>query len=62
MLWWALHLPALSLEAFISTLPPGQAVRPAALVAAHRVAVVNAEAAACGVRVGMKRATALALG
>ncbi|KPF48290.1 hypothetical protein IP87_05910 [beta proteobacterium AAP121] len=61
MLWWALHLPALSLEAFIATLPPEQAARPAALVAAHRVAVVNAEAAACGVRVGMKRATALAL-
>jgi protein ImuB len=61
MLWWALHLPALSLEAFVATLPPEQAVRPAALVAAHRVAVVNAEAAACGVRVGMKRATALAL-
>ncbi|KPF51061.1 hypothetical protein D621_12500 [beta proteobacterium AAP51] len=67
MRWWALHLPLLSLEAFCATLPPEQAgrperpERPVALVAAHRVAAVNAAAAACGVRAEMKRATALAL-
>ena len=67
MRWWALHLPLLSLEAFCATLPPEQAgrpersERPVALVAAHRVAAMNAAAAACGVRAEMKRATALAL-
>jgi len=65
MRWWALHLPLLSLEAFCATLPAEQTAeetaRPVALVAAHRVAAVNGAAAVCGVRVDMKRATALAL-
>ncbi len=61
MRWWALHLPLLSLEAFCATLTAEQAARPVALVAAHRVAATNTAAAACGVRVDMKRATALAL-
>ena len=61
MHWWALHLPLLSLEAFCTTLTAEQAARPVALVAAHRVAAINTAAAACGVRVEMKRATALAL-
>jgi len=64
MLWLALHLPLLSLEAFCATLPaqaqPSQAPA-AALIHEHRIAAVNAAAAACGVRPGMKRATALAL-
>ena len=84
MLWLALHLPLLSLEAFCATLPhvlphvlphalphalpvpaggggtPCSAV-PVALVAEHRITAVNAAAAACGIRAGMKRATALAL-
>lgn len=61
MRWWALHLPLLSLEAFCAALPAEQAVRPVALVAAHRIVAVNTAAAVCGVRAGMKRATALAL-
>ncbi|MCW5632830.1 MAG: DNA polymerase Y family protein [Rubrivivax sp.] len=61
MLWLALHLPLLSLEAFCATLPPGAAQGPVALLAEHRITAVNAAAAARGVRAGMKRATALAL-
>ncbi len=61
MLWLALHLPWLSLEAFCATLPPAARQRPVALISQHRVAAVNTAAAACGVRPGMKRATALAL-
>jgi len=61
MLWLALHLPLLSLEAFCATLGAEAAVRPVALVADHRVHSVNPAAAVCGVRAGAKRATALAL-
>jgi protein ImuB len=61
MLWLALHLPDLSLEAFCATLPTTAQVRPVALLHEHRVVAVNAAAAAAGVRPGMKRATALAL-
>ncbi|MBL8346960.1 MAG: DNA polymerase Y family protein [Rubrivivax sp.] len=68
MLWLALHLPHLSLEAFCASLPgePGAAGRlatatPVALVAEHRITEFNAAAAALGLRVGMKRATSLAL-
>lgn len=63
MLWLALHLPLLPLEAFCATLPaePGQGQRPVALLVAHRIAAVNRAAADGGVRPGLKRATALAL-
>lgn len=61
MLWLAVHLPQLSLEAFCATLPTGHAERPVALVAEHRIDAVNAAAAHAGVRPGHKRATALAL-
>lgn len=63
MLWVALHLPALSLETFAATLPRAAdtPAPPLALVQAHRMAAVDAAAAACGVQPGMKRATALAL-
>lgn len=61
MLWLALHLPRLSLEAFCATLPAADAARPVVLLADHRVHSVNRAAAECGVRPGMKRATALAL-
>ena len=61
MRWWALHLPLLSLEACCAALAAEQAARPVALVAAQRIAAVNTAAAVCGVRAGMKRATALAL-
>lgn len=61
MLWLALHLPLLSLEAFCATLPAGQAQRPVALLEQHQLGPVNAAAVHCGLRPGLKRATALAL-
>ncbi|MDH5340110.1 MAG: hypothetical protein OEW22_10070, partial [Rubrivivax sp.] len=61
MLWLALHLPLLSLEAFSATLPPDRRAAPLALLADHRIAAVNPAAAARGLRPGLKRATALAL-
>lgn len=61
MLWIALHLPLLSLEAFAATLAPGQAQAPLALVDALQIASANVAAHALGVRPGMKRATAIAL-
>ena len=61
MLWLALHLPLLSLEAFSATLTPEARARPAVLIAEHCVCTVNAAAAARGIRPGAKRATALAL-
>lgn len=64
MLWLALHLPALSLEAWAATLPAptGAApARPLALLHEHQVLQVDACAQAGGVRPGMTRSTALAL-
>ena len=61
MLWLALHLPLLPLEAFCATLPPADAARAVALLADHRVSQVNAVAAERGLRPGIQRATALAL-
>lgn len=61
MLWLALHLPQLSLEAFCATLAAEQQQRPVALIAEHRVKTVNRVAAERGIRPGAKRATALAL-
>jgi len=61
MLWLALHLPRLSLEAFCATLDDAARRRPVALLAQHRVQCVNAAAAERGVQPGAKRATALAL-
>ena len=61
MLWLALHLPLLPLEAFCATLPPAEAARPVALLANHRVSQVNPAAAERGLRPGIQRATALAL-
>jgi len=58
--WWlAVHLPALALEAWAATLPATG--EPLALIEQHRIAAVDARATAAGVRVGMRRATALAL-
>jgi protein ImuB len=59
--WLALHLPLLPLEAFCATLAPEDRHRPVALVADHRVRGVNRAAAECGVRAGLKQATAQAL-
>jgi protein ImuB len=61
MLWFAVHLPWLSLEALAATLSAEQRSRPLALLAEHQVQAVNAAAAAAGVKPGCKRATALAL-
>src|SRR5688572_8190303 len=61
MLWIALHLPLLSLEAFAATLAPDQAQAALAWVDTLQIAGANAAAHARGVRPGMKRATALAL-
>jgi protein ImuB len=61
MLWLALHLPLLSLEAFCATLPEAARQRPVVLMADHRVHTLNPAAAECGIRPGIKRATALAL-
>ncbi|MDP3616190.1 MAG: DNA polymerase Y family protein, partial [Rubrivivax sp.] len=61
MLWLALHLPLLPLEAFCATLSAQDAARPVALVADHRVVQVNAAAAERGLKPGIQRATALAL-
>ena len=61
MLWFAIHLPLLSLEAFCALLPPDQRQRPVALLEAQRLTAVNAEAVARGLQPGLKRATALAL-
>jgi protein ImuB len=61
VLWIAVHLPRLSLESWAATLPPEQQGGPLALLQAHRIAGVNDAAAAAGVRIGHKRATALAL-
>lgn len=63
MLWVAVHLPWLSLEAWAATLAADQATRPLALVqpASHQVLRCDASARALGVRPGMRRATAQAL-
>lgn len=61
MLWLAVHLPWLSLEAWMATLPDAQRAGALALLADHQVQAVNAAAAAAGVQPGQKRATALAL-
>jgi protein ImuB len=61
MLWLALHLPLLPLEAFCFGLPAADRTRPVVLIQDHRVHTVNTAAAACGIRPGSKRATALAL-
>jgi protein ImuB len=61
MLWLALHLPLLPLEAFCATLSAQDAARPVALLAEHRVAQLNTAAAERGLRPGIKRATALTL-
>jgi protein ImuB len=60
-LWIGLHLPALPLEAWAASLSPEQQRQPLVLMAGARLQAVNAEAARCGLQVGMKRATALAL-
>ena len=64
MLWLALHLPLLPLEAFCASLPPvhpDTEPRPVVLIDQHRVHSVNRAAAERGIGPGIKRVTALAL-
>lgn len=61
MLWIALHLPLLSLESFVATMPQESASQPLALTDGHKILSANAAARALGVKPGLKRATALAL-
>jgi len=57
----AVHLPALSIEAFAASLGPEQAHRPLALLDKALLCAVDARAWEAGVRPGQRRATALAL-
>jgi protein ImuB len=61
MLWLAVHLPLLSLEAFGASRPNGAGDRPVALVAEHHITAADALALRRGIKPGLKRATALAL-
>lgn len=61
MLWIALHMPLLSLEAALASLDAQTASAPVALVEGPRVEAVNAAAAACGIAPGCRSATAQAL-
>ena len=63
MLWLALHLPWLPLEARGPFPPPadGQPPPPRAVIHQHRLCTVNAAARAQGLDVGMSTATALSL-
>lgn len=61
MLWIALHLPLLSLEAFVATLADERLGEPIALVDVQQITAANAAARALGVEPGQRRATALAL-
>ena len=61
MLWIAIHLPALSLEAFAATLTPELRQAPLALLDGHQISAVNEAAQGLGVKPGLRRGTALAL-
>lgn len=61
MLWIAIHLPALSLEAFAGTLTPELRQAAVALIDGHHISDVNDAAHGLGVKPGLKRGTALAL-
>jgi len=65
MLWFALHLPALPLEAWQATAPADRAdpagARPVCVVDARRVVQADAAAMAAGIEPGMSAATATSL-
>lgn len=61
MLWIALHLPHLSLQAFAATLTGELRQGPVALIDNHLISDVNAAALRLGVKPGLKRNTALSL-
>ncbi|HSV71307.1 MAG TPA: DNA polymerase Y family protein, partial [Methylibium sp.] len=61
MLWIALHLPQLPLQALLASLPGCEATLPLAVVERHRLVGVSRAARALGVQIGQSSATALAL-
>ncbi len=61
MLWFALYLPALPLEAWQATADDGSDPRPCCVVEARRVVLADAAAVALGVEVGMSAASAASL-
>jgi protein ImuB len=61
MLWFALYLPALPLEAWLAAAADGSDPRPCCVVEARRVVLADAAAAALGVEVGMSAASAASL-
>lgn len=61
MRWIALHLPRLSFESWLATLPPDQREQPAALMHAREMVMCNDSAQRLGVQPGLQRITALAL-
>jgi protein ImuB len=61
MLWFALHLSALPLEAWLAAAGPQTPQRPSCVVAARRVVLADATARAAGVEPGMSAATAASL-
>lgn len=61
MLWFALYLPALPLEAWRATADGSSDSRPCCVVEARRVVVADAAAMALGIEVGMSAASAAAL-
>lgn len=61
MLWFALHLHALPLEAWLATLGPWPTPRPSCVVEARRVLQADAAAREAGIEPGMSAATAASL-
>jgi protein ImuB len=61
MLWFALHLPALPLEAWQATAADPAGARPVCVVDARRVVQADAAATAAGIEPGMSAATAASL-
>jgi protein ImuB len=61
MLWFALHLPALPLEAWRAAAADGSDPRPCCVVEARRVVLADAAAVALGVEMGMSAASAASL-
>jgi protein ImuB len=61
MLWFALYLPALPLEAWLAAAADGSDPRPCCVVEARRVVRADAAAVALGVEMGMSAASAASL-
>ena len=61
MLWFALHLPALPLDAWLATADASSEPRPCCVVEARRVVLADAAAMALGVETGMSAASAASL-